>query len=73
MIEYLFNRSEVAQYLGVSRMTLSRWEKHVPLVKGTLRANAFHLDGSDVDAWYRKLKEKYHPRQPYLGRRQARA
>ncbi|MBA7607164.1 hypothetical protein ES703_14322 [subsurface metagenome] len=54
-------------------MTLNRWERHVPLVKGTLRGNAFYLDRSDVDAWYRKLLKKYKPKQECISWRRERA
>lgn len=62
-MKYFRNRAEIADYLRISRMTLNRWEKIVPLVKGTLRSNAFHLDESDVNAWYHKLRKKYKPKQ----------
>lgn len=62
-MKYFRNRSEIADYLRISRMTLNRWEKIFPLVKGTLRSNAFHLDKSDVDAWYLELEKKYKPKQ----------
>jgi len=65
MMRWYRTRSDIAKYLGISRMTLNRWEKILPLVKGTLRHHAFHLDKSDVKAWYEKLRDKYRPYQSY--------
>lgn len=64
-MKWFRTRSEIAEHLGVSRMTLNRWEKILPLVRGTLRGHTFHLDKSDIKVWYGKLRDKYRPYQSY--------
>ena len=64
-MKWFRTRSEIAEYLGISRTTLNRWEKILPLVKGTLRGHTFNLDKSDVTTWYNKLRDKYRPYQSY--------
>lgn len=61
LAKYFGSRSGIAAYLGITRMTLNRWEKKVPLVNGTLRGSAFHIDKSDVDVWYDKLRKIFRP------------
>ncbi|MBA7646928.1 hypothetical protein ES703_54696 [subsurface metagenome] len=67
----LYGKTAVAQYLGVSRMTLHRWERVIPLpgkfgVWGTFYSKR---RSPDVDAWLVKVKHKLRstrPRGPYL-------
>lgn len=59
--KYFSSRAGIAAYLGIARMTLSRWEKKLSLVPGTLRGHTFHLDESDVNKWYKELREKFRP------------
>lgn len=60
-VRYFGSRTGIAAYLGITRMTLNRWEKKLPLVNGTLRGHTFNLDKSDVDAWYNKLRGIFRP------------
>ncbi|MBA7643193.1 hypothetical protein ES703_50912 [subsurface metagenome] len=67
--DWFRSRSGVAAYLRVSRMTLSRWEKIVPL---PLRFGASHIIGIEVDevnAWYQKLRKKHRPYNDYQKKR----
>lgn len=49
------NRSEVAAHLGVTRMTLSRWEKKSPLPTCNTYKHVKRIDKKTVDTWYQKL------------------
>lgn len=62
-MKFFNTRAQVAEYLRISRMTLSRWEKIVPIVERWPRTHMPSMDSDDIDAWYRKLREKYRPKQ----------
>ena len=55
------NREEIAEYLRISRMTLSRWEKIVPLPLSFGRCHVGRIESGEINAWYNKLREKYRP------------
>ncbi len=61
---WLYTRQDIADYLRISRMTLSRWEKLVPLhdQKGV---HIRDIRRTDADEW--QIKVHTHPkyRQPF--------
>ena len=68
-MKWFRNRSEIAEYLKISRMTLNRWEK---IVRLPLEFGACHVGRMDVDeinAWYQKLRRKHRPYHDYLKNR----
>ncbi len=63
------NRSEIAEHLGVSRMTLSRWEKKTPLPKTGRGCHVMRIEKSVVDDWYKKLIKEHWWLTLYRGQR----
>lgn len=62
-MKWFRTRSEIAAYLRISRMTLSRWEKIVPLPLEFGASHIGRMEDTTVNAWYKKLQEKYTPKQ----------
>jgi len=62
-MKWFRNRSEIAEYLRISRMTLSRWEKIVPIPLGFGQCHIGRIEEDEVRAWFRKLRDKYRMRQ----------
>lgn len=58
-----YTRAQVADYLKISRMTLSRWEKRVPLPIDRLGYPVQYPTKRTVRKWFDKLMDHYRPRQ----------
>lgn len=56
--ERFATREAVAQHLGISRMTLYRWAKIVPLT--SYMGKHIWLDTDEVDAWRKKVRAEEH-------------
>ena len=58
--ERLRNRSAVAEYLNITRMTLWRWEKLLPIPNDRRWSNQiWNIETTVIDKWKTDLLKKY--------------
>lgn len=56
--ERFSTREAIARYLGITRMTLYRWSKVIPLT--TYAGRHVWLDSNEVNAWHKKVRAEEH-------------
>jgi DNA-binding XRE family transcriptional regulator len=62
MTEKLYTRTDVARYLGISRMTLYRYEKLLALPATPGATHIWMIDATRIDDWYNELVRQH----PYI-------
>jgi hypothetical protein len=62
-LEKFYTLGDVAAFLGVSRMTLNRWAKKVPIEINRLGYPVVYPTKEVVRKWFDKLMDHYRPRQ----------
>lgn len=58
--DLFFTRDGIAHYLEITRMTLSRWEKSLPLPNQGKSWRLRTLTKNELDTWKRKLHLIFH-------------
>jgi len=72
-LERYYTREEVAEHLRVTRMTLSRWEKIVPLPCDYMGCRLKPMSIEMINTWHKKVREKHNMKQPNISWRRTRA
>lgn len=72
-LERYWTRQEVAVFLRVTRMTLSRWENILPLPGAHKGFRLGRMSEEDILSWHNKLDKKYAMKQSQITWRRAAA
>jgi len=67
-----WSREEVAKFLRVTRMTLSRWEKAIPLPRDYMGCRLKMMSEKEILAWHEKLSNKINMKQDFIRYRRER-
>lgn len=62
----VYRRQGIADFLRISRMTLNRWEKILPLPNHHLGCHIYWIEKSEVKAWVHRLRKEATLRKCYI-------
>lgn len=63
---YFHTRTDVANYLRISRMSLHRYEKIHPLTARFKGSHLFGINKDMIDRWKKELREKAQEKRIYI-------